>query len=172
MSVYPITISKTTMGYTYGRSDKQYHVLVLHNADGRAVLINRWGKRGSWGKLDVQQYNSDDEAYKTAQKLTGYKISSRGYTIEAENTVECNDARKLIDALGPQYYYNIGCEALKWLDPDISVSGVKPPESLSPVFVQDKNGRWVPEPRPPRMPAELVPTPEPIVEKNPMWGLF
>lgn len=171
MSVYPICITKTTMGYTAGRSDKQYHVLCLWNQDGHGVLLNRYGKRGSWGKLLVHNYDDELEARRENRKIIEQK-DGHGYRIEAQTTYTCKDSDQLINVLGPQYYYNMGGDALRWLDPDISVSGVKSPESLSPSFKQNKEGLWVPDPSAPSVSVEPEQTPEQIVERQPMWGLF
>src|SRR6185312_14676913 len=73
---------------------KEYHLVSIVRKDGRSLVINRWGKTGAWGQMNVSRHGTDYAAQRALQEKQcdkerrDYKLShdTGTVTINTENT--------------------------------------------------------------------------------------
>lgn len=177
---YPMLIEKVWLDHRGGT--KSYQIMRVTAADGKSLLIWRWGKTGKEGQ--VQVFTLDDEqsacdAFKNKVKdreRSGYSERTNG-TAPAFISTTAQDGSQLRLAIGVSTFYKLGTEAILHVDPDAKTDGVREPD-LEP--------EWEPDPdnpgkfrntnvRPPRVIAEpkpVEPTQEERVAADPLWGLY
>jgi predicted DNA-binding WGR domain protein len=173
MPVYPIALRKKSMLHRQGT--KEYHQVLITNGEGKAVLIQRWGKRNTEGQMSVQTY---DDAYQAVgmfdakdrdKKRNGYEHDPARDTI-----VECKDEAEFRKKLGHIYLHKLGVANLEHIAPGADTSNVKDPEP-PPQF--DANGKVVRKGYQPKHtftdfvePAK--PTVAEEVAQNENWGMW
>jgi predicted DNA-binding WGR domain protein len=175
MSIYPITVKKES-----GRADsvsggKEYHLVrISHGDEGRSIVINRWGKKGSWGVgFKVDRFQDMHDALVAYTDKWRDKLGKQYSDHFIDKTDVCGSEQSLRKALGP-YFFKMRPEDLEWICPGIDTTGVKP-QADAGGFQADEDGRgaWVDPKR--RLVEEPKPIEEPIearISENPNWGLF
>lgn len=162
-------VSSRTLQHRSG--SKEYHLLAIENkANGKAIIVLRWGKTNAWGQLQVHQgQRADIELLwegKTREKEKG------GYEQTKNKSTEVSIPSDVPKLIGPQYYKNIGADNLKFLDAGFDTSGVKDPVQTK--FVKNDDGSFsadnTPRKSPPVKPVEE--TFEERQARDPLWGMF
>jgi hypothetical protein len=173
--MYPVTILKQS-GRAGSRSGgKDYHLVMLITADGRALYIQRWGKARQWGHGWKCQYVADATVARAAYQQKFREKLDREYSDHFINkSVTVNDEAELRKELGHQYVAEIGADNWRKLLPDFEVNGMKDgrPETE---FVEDADGNMRIKERARKLVATPEPEPEPIadrVKSNPNWGIW
>ncbi|MCP1540031.1 WGR domain-containing protein [Methylorubrum extorquens] len=173
MTVYPIAIRKKSMLHRQGT--KEYHQVLIVNGEGRAVLVQRWGKKNTTGQMKVETFERSEMAVTSFEMKDSEKRSHRGgYEHDAgrDNLIECANAAEFAKALGPHLRFNMGAANLLHVAPDLDVSGVKEPD---PVPEFDRDGKVVRKGYQPKHVFKdfvdpAAPTVEEEVAANPNWG--
>lgn len=173
MPVYPIALRKKSMLHRQG--SKEYHQVLITNGEGRAVLIQRWGKKGAEGQMSVEAFDGTERA---VEKFDAKDRDKRrnGYEHDpARDTIsECVDEAEFRRKLGPVYLHKLGPKNLEHIAPGADASNVKDPD---PPTEFDSNGRVVRKGYQPKHTfTDFVEPPKPTVEdhvrENENWGLF
>lgn len=168
--IYPIKIERMTLAYEQGRSAKEYHIVQINMANGRSVVITRWGRKGSWGQMLAAPFDKFEGACHFADEKRRDK-QNKGYRVTSSGAVDCVDEYKFRSVLGPQYVTNIGPDILKFiLGDEVDTTGVRMREN--PEFEQTADGRWVRKEKPLNTIKDPEPTLEEQVSRNPLWGMF
>lgn len=162
---FPVTVEKTRLEHNAGT--KAYFIVVITTSSGRSLVINRWGKVGTWGQMKVERFEKILDAKKTAALKHGQKIGN-GYILEKteKRTAENEDDLKRV--LGSYWPY-MGRDNLLWLELDVDVSEVRDPVSTE---WEKKNGRYVPKDPKRRMIEEPEKSVEEKIADNSNWGMF
>lgn len=173
MTTYPIALRKKSMIHRQGT--KEYHQVLITNGDGKALLIQRWGKRNTEGQMQVVAYNTTGAAVSEFDKKDRQKRSN-GYEHDSsrDTIVECADEFEFRKKLGHIYLHKLGPKNLEHIAPGADTSNVVDAEE-PPVF--DPNGRVVRKGYEPRHKfTDFVEPPKPTVEsqvaENENWGLW
>lgn len=169
MSVFPISITKSTFRYTGGGSDKEYHtVLITQRGPGlRGLGITRWGKTGTWGQMDFHP----GAAAVVAPTIVAKEKEKRrkGYETISTKTVFATNADEFQAVLGAGYYFKLG-EHLEFICPGADAKGVK---SEAPIeWVEKPGGKFKPKERPPKLVEEEKKSPDQAYVDNPLYGAF
>lgn len=130
MSVYPITIRFISMEHKGGT--KSYNLAHIVAADSRSVVVNRWGKTGTFGDIKASHFRKEE--YGKADKALTAKYREKlgnGYAETNDRFVSASDETELRRALGRMLFIKLGASTIKWLDPNIDVSGLKDAEHPS-----------------------------------------
>lgn len=123
MSVYPMTIYTESMDHKGGT--KSYHFMIIANAQGKSVLVNRWGKTGAFGQFQVQTFEKFSEATAAKSKKRADRRNN-GYQIgNVDKQDQIFDADGLRKFLGHGYGPQFGPDNLLHLDPEYDVTGVR-----------------------------------------------
>lgn len=170
MSVFPISITKSTFRYTGGGSDKEYHT-VLITQSGRAgkhgLGITRWGKTGTWGQMDFHP----GTAVAVADTIVAKEKEKRrkGYETISTKTILAKSPDEFQAALGAGYYFKLG-EHLEFICPGADAKGVK---AEAPIEWEEKpGGKFKPKERPPKLVEEEKQSPDQAYADNPLYGAF
>ena len=167
MSIYPITVRKVTLGHRQGT--KEYHLALIETDDGRAVLINRWGKVGQWGQMAIEAGTADECGRALQQKRNEKEGRGYGYDPTKDKTAKSLDLPSFKKVLGDGYFYKLGAH-MKHLDPDADATGVREPVESE---YEDEAGRLVHKGYQPKHTPKIVePTPAEINAGNPDWGTW
>jgi len=161
---FPITIVRKSLRYRMGNKD--YHGVLLTNADKKAVLIFRWGKAGQWGQMKVEAFDNAEAAEREFESKLRAK-EAKGYDNELLNRVDTADnVAELQSVLGASYWSNIGKKNLDHICEGAPTAGVKdePPE---PAEWEKVGDRYVPKDRKPK-----EPTVEELAAADPEWGTW
>lgn len=160
------TINKVSMRHRGG--SKEYHLLAVTNHDtGKGVIVNRWGKVGSWGQMKTER--------KTATRVNNMLFDkirekeARGYISTSTNNYECKSVEEARSTLGVQYWAQMGALNLDHVFPGIDTTGVR--EAKPTVWKELPSGKFVAD----DTPLHSMPSAEEeLAEKksNPNWGLF
>jgi predicted DNA-binding WGR domain protein len=166
--MFPMTVVKRS-----GRAvTKDYHLILIRTADGRALHINRWGKKAQWGKGWKCEYFPDAIDAKTAFDKKYREKLDREYSdifVNKDNLV--NDEAELRKLLGPQLLASIGAANWVALIPGADVSGMK--SGQHEAEWDERAGRYTE--RSPKLLADVPEPVEPIEERiatNPNWGIW
>ena len=63
--------------------DRFYHLDLSTGLWGDHIVNRQWGRRGTWGHLRLDRFDSSDAAFGAMEKIIGSKIA-RGYSIKFE----------------------------------------------------------------------------------------
>lgn len=123
MSVYPITSKIVSLDHQGGT--KSYHLHLIQAANGNCVVINRWGKTGSFGEMKVETFDSPVKAQRAFDKKETEK-TRKGYrqTSSARETT-AKDSSELVKAVGVTFFNKMGVAAVSHLDPGFDTSGMR-----------------------------------------------
>lgn len=161
--IYPITIKRQS-----GRADsvsggKDYHLVLITLADGRAMLITRFGKKDTWGTgFNVSTFDRISPALIAYDSKYRAKIGRNYDDILIDTQVSCADSHEFRKALGEQYWAKIGKEKLEWISPNLDTTGVR---RSSRDMERDDSAF------PPVEPAK-VETAEERAKQTPVFGMF
>lgn len=159
---YPVIVQKLSLKHRLG--SKEYHIVLIANANG-GLIVNRWGKTGTWGQMQTDFHLSD--AAKSAFEAKRREKEGRGYHEERITTVVCDDYDAFNKALGPQYMMQIGGDNLNRIVPGISIVGSR---EVKPRIWDEKAGRYADHT------PKTIPEPETTIEehisRNANWGAF
>ncbi|AMB48234.1 WGR domain-containing protein [Methylobacterium sp. AMS5] len=165
--VYPIAVRKLTMQHR--THEKDYHQVLICTNEGRSVVINRWGKRGAKGQMEIKRFGTIKEATaalesKNRDKQKGGYVHDRS----KDNLVQCNDEAEFKKAVGTLYWFEMKSD-LVFLVPNIPTDGMKDPDL--PTWEPDGNGGIVHKGYQPKHKyVEPEPTVEEKVAENELWG--
>lgn len=121
--MYPITVERQT--FTHKNGTKSYHLMIVRNATGHAVFINRWGKIGQFGDLQVTPYNSHEAASQAWDRKEREKTrGGYGATAATIETIAETPAQ-LPAAISLAVFAKMGPDAVKHLDPSYDTSSMR-----------------------------------------------
>jgi hypothetical protein len=169
--MFPMTVLKQS-----GRaSTKDYHLILITTADGRALYINRWAKKSQWGSGWFCEHYADAEVAR-ADFNKKYREKLKGeYTDHFINsTKDVHSEAELRKALGHQLIQAIGGPKWARLIPGADTSGLKDGQE-EVVWVQQADGTHRPREKQRRLVEDVPEPPEPIEERiatNPNWGIW
>jgi hypothetical protein len=166
--MFPMTIVKKS-----GRAvTKDYHLILIKTADGRALYINRWGKKAQWGKGWKCEYFPDYiDARRAWDKKHREKLEGEYRTHFIDKEQIAHDEETLRKHLGNQLVAAIGARDWALLIPGADVSGMK--DGQHEAEWDEKAGRYTERPR--KLVEEAPEPPEPIEDRiasNPNWGIW
>lgn len=162
MAVYPIKIDTLTMKHRGGT--KAYHLCKITRADGKSILIKRWGKVDEWGQTQVLRGYDDTLASHWREKDA--EKSRRGYQPGSTKQRFCEAESQLIVDLGK--YWDSLAEAHRQFLTDLSDDELA--KELEPSSEFEKSPDGVYRKPAPTKPAE--PTAAETYAKNPRFGVF
>lgn len=165
--MFPMQIHKLSLRHRGGTKD--YHLVSIISEAGNGLLINRWGKAGSWGSLKIEQFGSKAATDRAFEHLFESK-EGRGYTEQlARNRQTAHNEGELSKYLGPQYMAQIGAANLLHINDKADTSGIREPEEVS--FNKRPNGSFALNEKPRKLVKDVEPTVEDL-KANPNWGIF
>lgn len=124
-STYPITVESQSFDHHGGT--KSYHLVMIQTSDGRCLVVNRWGKKGAWGELEVKQFDTVPAALKRWDSKEREK-TKRGYSpTTIRNKKVANDQSELTKAIGISLVNSIAPADVTFLDPTFDTSGMREP---------------------------------------------
>lgn len=174
--MFPMTITKKSGRHRSGTKD--YHLVLIVNADGRAIVIHRWGRKQAWGTgWKLETYNSSVDAAVAYRKKHAEKLEREYSNVITDRTVEVKNLDELRKEMTHQYMEKIG-KTITHLIPGLDVSTLKDPEpdtEFETVHDDEGNPYQRPKARAPRTLPIEPPKPEPIAERinsNPLWGVW
>lgn len=165
MSIYPMRVTKEDADHRGGT--KAYHLLKIETADGRMLMVNRFGKVGAWGQMQVEQFETVAEGQAAYRKKRDQKFGGE-YTVK--KTIYSQDAVDLPDLINKvgAYWPNLGKNNVEWLVPGADTKDIREPTSKR---IFDEHGREILNPRLVADPVEIPPSVDEL-KTNPKWGLF
>jgi predicted DNA-binding WGR domain protein len=175
MSAYPMTVQKVYLEHVGGT--KFYALTLIFNSNDKALFIRRWGRKGVFGDMIVEEHNTHKAGVAAYEKLLREKSSGRkGYEVKSEGQDDVHDGvDELRRVVGLAQWAKLSPKALKHIDPAIDTTGVREPDP--PRF--DENGDYLGE-----APVRKVEITEEMVEadkrarmesaysSNPKFGMF
>lgn len=136
MSIYPIKSRSISLDHRGGT--KSYHLMIIEAANGKCVVINRWGKTGSFGEMKVETFDSPVAAQKAFDKKEREK-GRNGYSqTGSTRDTEAADASELVKAIGMATFNKMGAAAVKHLDPNFDTTGMR---EADPPQYDEETGR-------------------------------
>lgn len=154
-SPYPITIDKITLGYRRNGSDKEYHLVLIQASNNQCMTILRYGKRDTWGQMDVN-YGSSLKMSELFQKKLREK-TGKGYEVTHQAmSLNCGDSADLRRHLGDGYWAKLSTTQREYL----LGSGAADDAALNDAL------------------TEIAETARPVASEaeryrdNPLWGAF
>lgn len=157
---------------TYRRIDLDHrggtksYSLILAGINGRQILINRWGKTGYDGQMQVA-INADQRDLERALN----ERDKKGYNVTKDREHNFTDVESLKKLMGVFIWSKMGGDNLKYLFPDADATGIKGPEDADE-WVKGPDGRMQRVPKASRLLPEVEPTIEEQVAKDATWGMF
>lgn len=176
--VYPITVLKESARANSSSGGKDYHLVLVKAANGKSLVIYRWGKKDQWGSgWDVKRFDTADEAEAAFRSKHREKMGREHRNrLPISGLWECDNQLAFKARLGLQYFGQLGASNLHHIDPDMDVTGSRERE----VAEWDENeGRAISAEERKRR-AEAVKALEPkqetveerAAETNSAWGMF
>lgn len=140
--VYPIAVRSMSMDHQSGT--KQYHLMLIQNAGGKCVVINRWGKTGAFGEIKADCYGTVQQAEREFEKKERAKTRNGYSPTGPSKSVEAPNAGELSRTIGIAAFNKMGANAVSHLDPGYDTSKMRDadPNRL------DENGRLTGEDKP------------------------
>ncbi|WLR91029.1 WGR domain-containing protein [Shinella zoogloeoides] len=109
---------------------KDYFLTLVVNAQGRAIVIRRWGAKGATGQVRVKKFASQLEAEVDYQKELDHRQSgSKGYRITDSKTLQIEKREAFPFVVGRTVFPKIGPANVQHLDPTYDTTGMREPES-------------------------------------------
>jgi len=128
MSVYPMEGTKCSL--THKGGTKEYFITLMANAQGKAIVVRRWGAKGAIGQVRVAKFDTVAEAENDYTKeVMKRQSSSKGYQITDEKIVSVDAPEKLSLVIGRTVFPKIGASNVTHLDPNYDTAGMREPES-------------------------------------------
>jgi predicted DNA-binding WGR domain protein len=172
--MFPMTVKKESGRAASSSGGKDYHLLMISSSDGRAIVVNRWGRKGQWGTGWSCKYYDDASEARSDYKEKYKQKLGRDYS---EHFLNRNDTAQDLDELkkhlGRQYVATIG-KTLGELVTGMDTTGLRETEPESE-FAEDANGNWrkvdkqrrTLEPAKPEEPKVVD-----LVKQNSNWGTW
>jgi predicted DNA-binding WGR domain protein len=136
MSVYPIKTRSISLDHQGGT--KSYHLHMIEAANGHCVVINRWGKTGAFGEVDIKTFDSPVKANRAFDKKENEK-TRKGYSqVGSTRETTAADASELVKAVGMAVFNKMGAAAVKHLDPTFDTTGMR---EADPPQYDEETGR-------------------------------
>lgn len=134
---YPITVTQQSFDHVGGT--KSYHFTLIEAANGHSVVVFRYGKKGVFGQIVVQTFETAKAAWKAYEKKEAEKSGSRGgyRPIGVQVTREIADSSEFASKVGLALFNKIGGKAVNHLDPGFDTSKMR--QEVDPVTL-DENG--------------------------------
>jgi predicted DNA-binding WGR domain protein len=174
MPVYPIALRKKSMLHRQGT--KEYHQVLITNGEGRALLIQRWGRKNAEGTMDFDTFSDSGTAVRAFDQKDREK-RARGYDHDParDTIVECADEAEFRRKLGRMYLFKAGAANLDFISPGIDTTGVEEADPYP--FETTRDGRVVRKGFQPKHTfTDFVEPAQPSVEEqvaeNELWGMF
>jgi len=172
VSTYPIKVHSQSFDHRGGT--KSYHLMLIETADNRAVFINRWGKKGQFGELQVKEFADVGAAWKEYERKERDKTRN-GYAPEGppRDTV-ANVSSELAKTIGLAVFNKMGAKAVKHLDPSFDTTGMREAEPNR----LDEDGRLTGADKPrtadvsEQLKADRERELKEAYENNPLFGAF
>lgn len=161
-----IFIRKVSMRHRSGT--KEYHLLLVKNsANGRGILVNRWGKAGAWGQMKTEKNTEANSANSFTSKVN--EKEARGYNIYADKIEEAANVEEAKSIIGMTYWPQLGAANLEHVFPGVDTYGVR--EAKPAAWKETQDGKWERDDKPEHsMPSKEDEVAE--AKTNPNWGLF
>lgn len=127
-TTYPIEIQKISLDHK--GATKSYHLLLAARADGKCLLVKRWGRKGQFGSISEELFNTTGFAERAFEKVLAEK-TGRGYSVlqETNSNKTAVNAEILVHHFGRPLWAKLSAAAVKQLDEDIDVTGRREPET-------------------------------------------
>lgn len=139
MPIYPIALRKKSMLHRQGT--KEYHQVLITNGEGRALLINRWGKKNTEGQMKVDVFQDVGQAIEMFDaKDRDKKRNGYDHDPARDAIVQAEDEAEFRKKLGVLYLAKLGADNLEHIAPGADTTGVRAPDPL-PEF--DREGKIV-----------------------------
>lgn len=180
--VYPIQIESVSLDHSGGT--KSYHAKKLVAQSGKSLVIFRWGKTGTFGDIQVFEFDTASEADKAFEKKLASKMSN-GYAISPRHDpkpVKADDFEELRALMGRAMMSKIGASNLKYIDPTADTTGMREVElprldeegRINWEAVTERSLRLEEEKRKAReeIAARERAEAESAYSNNPIWGAF
>jgi hypothetical protein len=169
--MFPMTVLKQS-----GRAvTKDYHLILITTADGRALYINRWGKKTQWGSgWKCEHYGDAGAATADYRKKYREKLGGEYTEHFIHSTKQVKDEAELRKALGHQLIQAIGGPKWAQLIPGADISGLKDGQE-EVVWEQQTDGTHRPREKRRKLLEDAPEQPEPIEDRiatNPNWGIW
>ncbi|SCW95729.1 WGR domain-containing protein [Ancylobacter rudongensis] len=134
MSTYPIAVDSVALEHKGGT--KAYYVTRISTNDGRHLLVNRWGKVGVFGEVQVFKFTDRKTVEKEfekkirAKRTGGYELKANGSGLPNHGaaTFVASDAQELVKKLTVPLFDKLGKDAISFLDPAIDTSRMREAE--------------------------------------------
>lgn len=124
MSEYPIRIEDTH--YKHSGGTKFYNISVIHNAEGKSVVVYRFGRVSQFGQIQVFEFGDLASARKAADKKERSKTGSSGYRQDGPTSETVVSSSKTLPAqMGVGLFNKIGKSAINHLDPGFDTSKMR-----------------------------------------------
>lgn len=122
---YPITVTQQSLDHRAGT--KSYHFTLISNADGKSVLVFRYGKKGQFGQIIVNTYETVEKAEKAwASKEREKSGSTGGYTpISGRIVKTAVVSSDLVKTVGLSLFNKMGASAVRHIDPTFNTDGMR-----------------------------------------------
>ncbi|MGV1754804.1 WGR domain-containing protein [Agrobacterium sp. CG674] len=135
---YPIKVY--SQSYDHANGTKSYHLMMIEASNGHCVFINRWGKKGTFGEMQVQTFATPKAAWKAYEKKETAKTRSGYAPLGSQRTNEATDAKTLGAAIGMVVLNKMGASNIKHLDPDYNTAGMR---EVDPPRTDEETGKLV-----------------------------
>ncbi|WP_456868363.1 WGR domain-containing protein [Galbibacter sp. BG1] len=120
----------TKCSLTHKGGTKEYFITLMANAQGKAIVIRRWGAKGAIGQVKVSKFDTVAAAERDYEKEIDRRQSgSKGYQITDQKIVNVDAPEKLSLIIGRTVFPKIGGSNVKHIDPNYDTGGMREPES-------------------------------------------
>lgn len=135
---YPMKV--TQQSYDHKGGTKSYHFTLIEAADGRAVVVFRYGKKGQFGQVLTETYETAKAAWKAYEKKENEKIKGGYAPIGSQTTKVANNSSTFAATVGIALFNKMGGRAVNHLDVGYDTSRMR--QEVDPATL-DEDGRKV-----------------------------
>lgn len=135
---YPIKV--TQQSYDHKGGTKSYHYTLIEAANGKSVVIFRFGKKGQFGQLNVHEFDTPKAAWKVYEKKEEEKQKGGYYPIGTQTVKVANSSSEIVPAVGMALFNKMGARAVNHIDPGFDTSKMR--KEADPANL-DEEGRRV-----------------------------
>lgn len=135
---YPIKV--TQQSYDHRGGTKSYHFTLIEAADGKSVVIFRYGKKGQFGQVLTETYETAKAAWKAYEKKEGEKIKGGYQPVSHQVTKTATDPTQIVGTVGMALFNKIGAKAVNHIDAGFDTSKMR--QEADPATL-DEEGRKV-----------------------------
>lgn len=135
---YPIKVTQQSFDHRGGT--KSYHFTLIEAANGKSVVVFRYGKKGQFGQVITEIYETAKAAWKAYEKKEGEKIKNGYQPIGSQTTKVANNSSVFASTVGLALFNKMGGKAVNHLDIGFDTSKMR--QEVDPATL-DENGRKV-----------------------------